>query len=151
MAKQVKDSSYIDKIVMHLKASTADDLEELCNVISKNQRLASIFGRSENNSGGKSGDKRDKEVQLASAGEFKGICGFCNKKAGHKRKDCPERKKKLVEAVCSHCGKKGHLDANCWKKHPDKMPQWAKDKAKETSGAKITVADVESDFGRVTL
>lgn len=147
MAKQVKDSSYVDKIVTHLKASTADDLEELCNTISENQRLVGIVGGSD----GKSGDRREKEVQLASAGDFKGVCGFCNKKAGHRRKDCPERKKKQAETKCNHCGKKGHVEENCWKKHPDKTPQWAKDKAKETSGAEITVASVELDFGRVTL
>ena len=144
IAKQVKDSSYMDKIVTHLKASTADDLEELCNAISKNQQLAGIVGGSDNNSGGKGGDNHKKEVQLASTVDFKGVCGFCNKNAGHKHKDCPERKKKMAETTCGHCGKKGHLEANCWKKHPDKVPQWAKDKAKdkETSGAKITLANV---------
>ena len=57
MAKQVKDSVYVDKIVTHLKSSTADDLEDLCNEISENQRLAGIVSGTENNSGGKSGDK----------------------------------------------------------------------------------------------
>lgn len=146
MAKQVKDSLYADKIATHLKASTADNL----NKISKNQQLAGIVG-SDNNSGGKSSNKRDKEVQLTSMDKFKGICSFCNKKAGHKCKDCLEWKKKLAEALCNHCGKKGHVDTNCWKKHPEKVPQWVKDKAKETSGAKITVASGGSDFGMVTL
>ena len=157
MATQVNNLSYVDMIVNHLKASTADDLEELCKQISKNQRLSEVSGAGNGVNTNKNLDRKEKEVQLMST-DFKGICGFCHKKAGHKRKDCPEQKKKAAELKCSSCGKSGHLEANCWKAHPKKAPQWVKDaKSKEASGVEITLASMEIlndeglDFGRVTL
>jgi hypothetical protein len=27
---------------------------------------------------------------------------------------------------CNYCGKTRHLEEECWKKHPDKKPEWAK-------------------------
>ena len=56
--------------------------------------------------------KKEKEVQLTSA-DFKGICGFCHKKAGHKCKDCPECEKKSTKKKFTGCGKTGHLDSDC--------------------------------------
>ena len=35
---------------------------------------------------------------------------------------------------CDHCGKPGHVEANCWKKHPEKIPEWAKGMQKKNGG-----------------
>ena len=91
LAKQVTSSTYVSMIVNHLKASTADDLETLCRDISEIQQLSKTTGGS--SGGNRNCEQKEKEVQLTST-DFKGICGFCNKRAGHKRKFCPERKKK---------------------------------------------------------
>lgn len=32
------------------------------------------------------------------------------------------------KSTCSHCQKRGHDSTECWKKNPDKVPQWLKDK-----------------------
>ena len=42
---------------------------------------------------------------------------------------------------CSSCGKDGHTDASCWKKFPDKGPQWYKDSNKkgEAAGSSVEV------------
>ena len=60
-------------------------------------------------------------------------------------------RKKAAESKCTSWGKTGHTEPNCWKAHPEKTPQWAKDAKKEASGVDITLAGIESDFGRVTL
>lgn len=31
---------------------------------------------------------------------------------------------KRNSAKCSHCQKPGHLESDCWSKHPEKRPQW---------------------------
>ena len=79
-------------ILQHL-AGTAQDFEAICETIGKVQRLAKGPGDAPRADG-----RREKEVHLASAengsGDFNGVCGYCKKKAGHKRKDCPVRKAK---------------------------------------------------------
>lgn len=58
--------------------------------------------------------------------QFKGNCRYCGVME-HRAKDC--KKKKMDEArkknetaktsmKCNHCGKSGHTEATCWKKHP---------------------------------
>ena len=32
--------------------------------------------------------------------------------------------------TCEHCKKKGHGSSNCWKLHPEKKPEWAKNRKK---------------------
>ena len=48
---------------------------------------------------------------------------------------------------CSHCNKPGHEEANCWKKHPDKAPEWFKNRSNsgEAAGSSVEVmlADIE--------
>ena len=163
MAKKVNSSVYANEILKHLgDASQADDLETMCEEISKIQRLTKANG---GNSRGK-----DKEVQLTSAeggkGDFKGICGHCKKRCGYKRKDCPLQKASgnggnsnngggNGDKTCSHCGRKGHLESGCWKKHPEKAPQWWKDlqaKGEAAGGSvEIMVASVEADFAQAHL
>jgi hypothetical protein len=160
MSTKVQSTVFADKILMHLDHTNSDDIETLCNDIAKIQRLARSTGKSNGNNGGK-------ETNLASAeggGTFRGICGNCNKRCGFKRKTCPLLKKANGGSggggggngkVCSHCGGKGHDKDSCWKLHPDKAPQWIKDKMKttEAAGAGVEVmlsqvdADETQDFG----
>ena len=32
-------------------------------------------------------------------------------------------KKKKAMRTCNHCQKKGHIEKDCWEKHPDKIPE----------------------------
>ena len=127
LAKQVTSSTYVSMIVNHLKAKTADDLEELCRDISEIQRLSKT---TDGNGGNQGQDQKEKEVLLTGT-DFKGTCSYCDKKAGHKCKDCPERKKKMGELKCTGCGKLGHTKSNFWKAHPEKALQWMKDTSKK--------------------
>lgn len=34
-----------------------------------------------------------------------------------------ERVNKMVKMVCYHCNKRGHIEKDCWKNFPDKMPK----------------------------
>ena len=115
MANEVTSATYTTLIMNHLNAAMADDFEELCNDISKIQCLT----KTRNGGGNHECKSKEKEVQITST-DFKGICNFYNEKAGHKCKDCPECKKKMVKVKCTGCGKNGHLEAHCWKSHPDK-------------------------------
>jgi hypothetical protein len=147
MAKKCKNPLYANMILQHL-AGTAHDFEAICETIGKVQRLAKGPGDAPRGDG-----RREKEVHLASAengsGDFNGVCGYCKKKAGHKRKDCPVRKAKQSGSgsgsgsgkKCSSCGKDGHSDTECWKKFPDKAPKWYKDLSKkgEAAGSSVEV------------
>ena len=105
-------------------ATTADNFQELCNQISTVQRLVGV-----SNSNGK---KNNAEKEIAVVGQE-----TTAKKAGK-------------NVTCNHCHKKGHVEADCWKKHPDKIPQWVRDKqakraekeksASETGGVEVVVA-----------
>jgi hypothetical protein len=47
------------------------------------------------------------------------------------------------DKICNHCKKKGHVEASCWKKHPDKIPEKvkaAKNKAKALKSSAAAVA-----------
>ena len=47
-----------------------------------------------------------------------------DKKFKSKEKDRSKDKDKKREThTCNHCGMKGHIKVNCWKKHPLLMPQ----------------------------
>jgi hypothetical protein len=78
---------------------------------------------------------------------FVGTCFTCKKKV-HKASACPKKgrmknEKKLSTESCGHCGKKGHVYANCWLKpeNIDKAPQWVRKKAekKEIAAAATSV------------
>ena len=60
-------------------------------------------------------DGNDTEVALAA---FAGKCHNCHQ-VGHRAADCPHKKNtnknnKNKRKRCSHCGKLGHVEANCW-------------------------------------
>ena len=83
------------------------------------------------------------ETALADVNENGARCYECGS-PHHKRNQCPHRKKggrggnkgggnhnngrngkpkgKKFKGVCNHCGKSGHEEKDCWKKHPDKIP-----------------------------
>ena len=146
MAKKCKNPLYANMILQHL-AGTTQDFEAICETIGKVQHLAKGPGNTPHADG-----RKEKEVHLTSAdtakGTFIGVCGYCKKKAGHKRKDCPERKAKQGGSgsgsgkKCSSCAKDGHTDAECWKKFPDKAPKWYKDQIKKGEAAGSSVEAV---------
>ena len=139
MAKKVESATYSKMILDHLKG-TNYDFEELCTDISKVQRMAHASSTYKKEANGSSGKGKEKEVQLTSAsGSFNGECSFCHKK-GHKRKDCKDRKEKAKGMKCGHCGATGHLEDGCWKKNPDKAPQWYKDLQKNKG---VSASNVE--------
>ncbi len=81
--------------------------------------------RSEEDSDGK------EEASLAKAND---------KTKGKKKKDDKDRKKET--RTCNHCQKKGHIETNCWKKDPLKMPkQFLKKKDAKTEKATAAVKD----------
>ena len=58
---------------------------------------------------------------------------------GSQKRENPDKGK-----TCEHCGKKDHIQKNCWKLHPEKLPEIFKNRKpfnksdqKETSGKKI--------------
>ena len=74
------------------------------------------------------------------------------------RKDCPLQKQGNGGSggggnnkTCLHCNKKGHEKQDCWKLHPEKMPQWIKDKMNNKStkaagaGVEVMLSQVEAD------
>ena len=74
-------------------------------------------------------DGNDTEVALAA---FAGKCHNCHQ-VGHRAPDCPLKKNtnknnKNKCKCCSHCGKMGHIEANCWNRpeNSNKCPKWYK-------------------------
>ena len=105
-------------ILQHL-AGTAQDFEAICETIGKVQRLAKGPGDAPRGDG-----RREKEVHLASAengsGDFNGVCGYCKKKAGHKRKDChvriakqSESESDLINSIKGHVTLVLFIDSGC--------------------------------------
>jgi hypothetical protein len=147
MACKNHDTSYARLILDELKSSSPD-FDGLCNSVSEIQRPM------------KSGSKRgtgEKEVHLTSVegdGTFKGKCRNCGKVCGYKAADCKKRKGELhgghgnndegsksLNKKCNFCGLKGHKEAECYKKHPEKAPAWYKEKAAKTETASSNVEE----------
>jgi hypothetical protein len=93
-----------------------------------------------------------------------GICGYCKKEAGHKCANCTEKLKKGNGKgngdgeKFNNCGKYGHNEEGCEKKHPEKAPQWHQHlkKKNEASGSSVDIAlvsvddcNVDQDFARL--
>jgi hypothetical protein len=167
MARKINSATYSKMIIDHLNAGAADDFEAICSKISTVQRLAGIGSNSNSKK-----NSLDKEIAVVNADDskrsFKGKCNFCERVCGYREKDCPLAKKASgggkgggSNKQCNFCGGKGHIEDKCWKKHPEKAPQWIRDKikksgkdGKETGGVEVVVASVEdvenhdSDFQR---
>ena len=159
MAKKVQNFTFANLIIMHLSSHNPDDLEALCDEIAAIQRLTRTTGsESQKQSTGK-------EVSLNStSGTFLGTCNRCRKKTGYKAADCPCKNKGSSggsNKKCNNCGG-NHKEERCWKKHPEKAPEWyktkllAKKNEAEASGAdiEITLAELNldaKDFGRARL
>ena len=74
-------------------------------------------------------DGNDTEVALAA---FAGKCHNCHQ-VGHRVADCPHKRNmgksnKNKRKWCSHCGKMGHIEANCWNRpeNSSKHLKWYK-------------------------
>jgi hypothetical protein len=69
-----------------------------------------------------------------------------DKRKGNGKKENPVtiRDEKLS---CKHCKKEGHDDDHCWKLHPEKRPQWFKErKGRQTVAATTQPTDLGSDL-----
>jgi hypothetical protein len=64
-----------------------------------------------------------------------------DEKYKHKGKDRLKEKddkgKKKETRTCNHCQMVGHIEVNCWKKHPSLMPEKFKGKKAEKAGAAV--------------
>ena len=164
MARKVNSATYSKMILDHLGKTGPADFELICSEISGVQRLAGVGSGSRNN-----GKNSGKEIAVvnqdgAKVGNFKGECNFCRKVCGYRAKDCPAKKAQDAKGgggggsggsnkVCNFCGKRGHGEDGCWKKNPNKAPDWLKEKwaksgdGKETGNVEVCVAAIEnSDF-----
>ena len=52
-------------------------------------------------------------------------------------KDKDNKGKKKETCTYNHCGMKGHIEVNCWKKNPSLMPEKFKGKKTEKAGAVV--------------
>jgi hypothetical protein len=131
MAQKNDDTSYTQLILDELK-STSPNFDELCNSVSKIQRLT----RSRNR-----GHTCGKEVHLSSVdgeGTFKGKCRNCGKVCGFKAKECKKCKGELhgrrsngksegntnkggSGKMCNFCGLKGHIEQVVLRSFPRKL------------------------------
>ena len=94
-------------------------------------------------------DGNDTEVALAA---FAGKCHNCHQ-VGHRAADCPHKKNtnksnKNKCKCCSHCGKMGHVEANCWNRleNSNQCPKWYKPPrvdGNEQSNAAVDDGDID--------
>lgn len=147
MVKKVQNTTYTKDIMTELEKATPS-FKTICNDIAKIQRLARATDKT-------TSEKTGKEVALYSTETTskKGKCSYCGNP--HKRKDCNKLKaalKKQGPCPVPGCGKEGHLESECFIKHPEKKPKWhGKSKAKksdtEVSNTEVMIVNVdESDF-----
>ena len=122
---------------VQLKDKTAFTLEVLEDTMSVQYRQ--MYGA-------KADSGQGSDVVLAAVQGL--ICYNC-KKPGHRAKDCPDKKKsgggggnnngggkgRKFNGKCSHCGKIGHKNADCWDLHSEKAPKWYKEKKPSETGA----------------
>ena len=168
MAKKISDATDSYIVLEHLKGSP--DFEELCDKLSALHQIRK---------GGAKKSKPEKEVQLVASDLAAIICHLCGGK-GHKRNVCPSKSNNSNNSnnrrnggggganssgggdsgggnangkTCNHCGDKGHLEAQCWKKNPDLAPKWYKDKAAkkaakdDTANVDVQIVNIEMPSG----
>ena len=58
-------------------------------------------------------------------------------KGKDRSKEKDNKGKKKETCTCNHCGMKGHIEVNCWKKNPLLMPEKFKGKKTEKAGAAV--------------
>ena len=159
LASKVESQVFVSMILKHLAQNpNQHNFEELCDEITEIQRLSKTNGVAP-------AQKPEREVSLQNVdtgtqghrqkpreGTVRYACGYCGEQ-GHKRSECTKRKAEMAKLECKTCGRKGHVDKDCWKAHPEKAPQWFKDKAKtnnEASGSNIEImlssVEEEQDF-----
>ncbi len=74
-------------------------------------------------------------------------------KKGGKQQETEKGNNPHANKTCNHCLKKGHVEADCWKKHPDKIPKKVKAarKKKEEKKTSTAAAAIESDGEDIIL
>ncbi len=74
-------------------------------------------------------------------------------KKGGKQQETKKGNNPNVNITCNHCSKKGHVEADCWKKHPDKIPKKVKAarKKKEMKKTSTAAAAIESKGEAIIL
>ncbi len=58
-------------------------------------------------------------------------------KGKDRSKEKDDKVKKKETCTCNHCGMKGHIKVNCWKKYPAPMPEKFKGKKTEKAGVAV--------------
>jgi hypothetical protein len=100
--------------------------------------------------GGKSKDDKDSDDENEIA-----LAATNTKKRGKKSDGKEKKENPNKDKTCNHCKKKGHLEATCWEKHPEKMPEnvkAARSKAKSEGSKKTSVAMAAiEDEGEIIL
>jgi hypothetical protein len=87
----------------------------------------------EKNRDKKGSDDNEELVAPAIATEKKG-----ESKGGEKK----TYKNPNKDRICNHCKKKGHVEASCWQKHPDKIPKKVKAARNKAKACKSSAAAV---------
>ena len=152
MITKTGNTTFVKEIRDELK-KTNPSFEDTCNEISTLQNLTKLKI-------GSTQPQKQKEVSLSnqSGGNVGGNgggnggkkCSHCGNP--HKRSECQKLKELLKkQGDCKYCGKKGHLNEECFKQFPHKKPKWLKlksEKATEasTSNVEVTLASVGQDF-----
>ena len=85
-----------------------------------------------------------------SGGGKKGKSKCWYRDGNHKRKECNKLKLALEkQGNCPHCDKSGHLESECFVKHPNKKPSWFGKKKQgggETSNSNLEIQVVNLDY-----
>ena len=137
----------------------------LCTEIDAIQSLTKTMNQS--NSTRQAG--KETALENTETHTFKGKCGNCGE-VGHKLAQCTKPKggggrggggrgggghgngggrgNGGSNITCNHCGIKGHMEADCWKKNPDMAPEWYQTKKEMAGGAvdvKVMICNLEID------
>ena len=78
-------------------------------------------------------------------------------KGKDRSKDKDDKGKKKETRTCNHCGMKGHIEVNCWKKNPSLMPEKFKGKKTEKAGAAVeeehllSLVDIDEAYLSATI